>query len=306
MLEMESLTIHTVSRCNRFFATETRHPLVSVIRLSEGADIPESVRFGFYTLWLKEWTGGICPSCFGQKACDFNDGTLIPLQPGRPAVPELSKDSNGTGRLLCFQASVFDPLTLRKGSDNYSFFRYRPEESLHLSRREREILEREMDGIEMELNWGVDECSRTILAQRIRLTLDYALRFYRQQFILRHAENQELVNRTDLELEAFFRSGRARSVQIPAAKEFAGLFGCSEAYFNDLLKQETGKRTPDYVQCKRIAFARELLRQGRSSVEEVAAQLGFRGDPAFCALFRRLAEMPPQGSFRQSDAHPLN
>ena len=70
------------------------------------------------------------------------------------------------------------------------------------------VLEREMDEIGEELHWGVDEYCYTILAGRIRLLLDYASRFYRRQFILRHNENQEMLERTDRELEIFFQTGK--------------------------------------------------------------------------------------------------
>lgn len=65
-----------------------------------------------------------------------------------------------------------------------------------------------MDEIGEELHWGVDEYCYTILAGRIRLLLDYASRFYRRQFILRHNENQEMLERTDRELEIFSRPER--------------------------------------------------------------------------------------------------
>ena len=128
------------------------------------------------------------------------------------------------GRLLCFHASVFDPLGAGGSSGGYSFFKYDIGESLHLSCREKAVLEREMDEIDEELSWGVDEYCHAILAGRIRLLLDYASRFYGRQFILRHDENLAVLDCTDRRLGTFFRSGKAPHERLPSAELFARLF----------------------------------------------------------------------------------
>ena len=129
------------------------------------------------------------------------------------------------------------------------------------------MLEGEMDGIEAELDWGIDEYCYSILSGRIRLLLDYASRFYRRQFIIRHDENQAMLNRTDRQLNAFFRAGRARYERLPSAEDFAGVFGCSPAYFNDLLKHETGKDTARYVAFRELSCAGEALCRGTARPE---------------------------------------
>ena len=144
---MKPLTVKTIARCNQLLSTQTSNPLVSVIRLSETTDRPDLFQFGFYTVWLKAWCG-CCPSTLGWRACDFSDGILFALQPGRPMARELWQCDAGKaeGRLLCFHASVLDPLRA-KGDGHYTFFNYNTDECLHLSRRERLLLEREIDEI---------------------------------------------------------------------------------------------------------------------------------------------------------------
>lgn len=280
--------IESIDRCNRLFSTRTCHPQVSVIRLPQGIARPAVLRLGFYGVWLHPG-GEDCPPCFGRQTCDFRDGTLTALAPGQAVEPELWRGGCGsTSRLLCFDPALFDPLAPGCGSPRYSFFGYATDESLHLSHRERTLLERELTGLEEELDWGVDACSRSILSERIRLVLDYVTRFYRRQFILRHDANEALLRRTDADLLAFFRSGRAARMPLPAAADFGGRFGCSAAYFDDLLMCETGKTTQSYVLAKRLSVAEELLSCGAYRPEEVALRLGFPTDAAFCRLFRRL------------------
>lgn len=287
------MVVRTVTQCNKLFSAKTPHPLVAVIRLSDTVDIPDLFQFCFHSIWIRKWTGQT-PSCFGGKECDFNEKTLLALQSGTPVSRDLfeSKAGKSDGLLLCFHSSIFNPFKTGKEM-RYSFFRYKMDESLHLSQREQAIVERELFEIEEELYWGVDEYSNTILSERIKLLLDYISRFYKRQFILRHDDNQDMINRTDEWLDEFFGSGKCRYMPLPTTLDFAGMFGCSPDYFNDLLKHETGKNTEDYINFKRIARAENLLKQGIMRVEEVAAELGFSTDSAFCVLFKKLrGEMP--------------
>lgn len=301
------MTLETVSQCNDFFSVRTLNPLVSVIRLPTAKDVPGQLQFGFNALFIREKTD-FQPACLGRKECDFNDGTLVALQPNTqfdPCIWESGKEKVG-GLLLCFHNRLYNPFSKGKMSTRYSFFRYGIDESLQLSLRERITLEKEIDDIENELCWGFDEFSCTILAERIRLLLDYVSRFHKRQFILRHDRNQKLVNRTDQWIEDFFSSGKARYAPLPTARDFAGMCGCTPDYFNDLLKHETGKYTDDYVNLKRISFAEVQLRKGDRDIKDVAADLGFPTDLVFCSLFKKLRGESPENILSKSGTGFLN
>lgn len=281
--------------------------MVSVIRLPTAKDVPGQLQFGFNALFIREKTD-FQPACLGRKECDFNDGTLVALQPNTqfdPCIWESGKEKVG-GLLLCFHNRLFNPFSKGKMSTRYSFFRYGIDESLQLSLRERITLEKEIDDIENELCWGFDEFSCTILAERIRLLLDYVSRFHKRQFILRHDRNQKLVNRTDQWIEDFFSSGKARYAPLPTARDFAGMCGCTPDYFNDLLKHETGKYTDDYVNLKRISFAEVQLRKGDRDIKDVAADLGFPTNLVFCSLFKKLRGESPENILSKSGTGFLN
>ena len=301
------MILETVSQCNDFFSVRTLNPLASVIRLPAVKDIPGQLQFGFNALLVRGRTD-FQPTCLGRKECDFSDGALVALQPNvqvDPCIWESGKEK-ADGLLLCFHNRLFNPCLKGKMSTRYSFFRYGIDESLQLSLRERITLEKEIDDIENELCWGFDDFSCTILAERIRLLLDYVSRFHKRQFILRHDRNQKLVNRADQWIEDFFRSGKARYVPLPTARDFAGMFGCTSDYFNDLLKHETGKCTEDYVNSKRISFAVVQLRKGDRDIKDVAADLGFPTDQVFCSLFRKLRGESPEDILSKSGAEFLN
>lgn len=302
-----TIYVKSIDRCNRLFSTRTSHPLVSVIRLNSGVELSGSLCFGFYSVWLRP-DAACCPTCYGRQEFDFCDGMLISLPPGRTVERDLwsGKSCGLGGRVLCFHPTLFDPLAAGSSTRRYSFFRYATNESLHLSHRERMILERELNGIEEELNWGIDESSQLILSGRIRLMLDYVTRFYQRQFILRHDANVALLRRTDADLEDFFRSGLACRMPLPGAADLAGRFGCSTDYFDDLLACETGKTSQAYVTAKRLSEAERLLKCAHNRPEEVARQLGFPTDYDFCRAFRKLGGRDACCHLPKTDSGPLN
>lgn len=283
------LTIKTVSRCNQLFSVKTLHPTVSLIKFTGSAPLSQPVRLGLYAVWLTIGGGG-SPALFGRREYDFSDGLLMVSSPGQLVDNRWWRGGceEAEGRLLCFHPSWIRLLKSGREVGARSFFRYRPDEALHLSLRECAVLLREMESLEEELRWGIDECSQAILGDRMGLLLDYVGRFYKRQFITRREVEPDWVGATDAWLEHFFRSGLARRSALPTAEVLAARAGCSPAYFDDALKQATGKDTRNYVNAKRIALAESLLQQGTLGVEEVAETLGFPTSRDFCALFRRL------------------
>ena len=176
---MKSLVVQTIAHCNELFAAPNLHPLVSLIRWPKAKPFPVSLRFGFYTVWLRG-TQGCCPAAFGQGTCDFCEGTLLLVQPGNRVEGSWWTDTGGAkeGWLLCFHPSLFEENRMSGRLESYTFFRYAGNEALHLSLRERKIVEREVQYLEEELGRGVDEYSCAILADRILLLLDYVARSY--------------------------------------------------------------------------------------------------------------------------------
>lgn len=292
---MNGSTIVSISRCNELFSTETRHPLATLIELPVTATLDAATRFGFHTVWLKSGCG-CCASDLGWKGYDFSDAVLVALEPGEAVGEELCRtDCCGEcGHLLCFHSSLTPVLQDDRRKGGYGFFGYRKSEALHLSQREWIVLEHEMERIDEELRWGIDESTHRIVGERISLFLDYVTRFYRRQFITRHDSCTEAVRMVDRWLQKFFVSGMAQYSEIPSVRFFAGRWGCSEAYFDDMLRAETGKYTSEYVDCKRVAFAEAMLKRRDKNLSEVAVQLGFPTDRAFRIFFERLEGRRPE------------
>ena len=292
---MKPLFIDTIAGCNRIFAARTFHPMVCLTRPAKAAVPASAMQFGFYTLWL-----GRCPEsaavALGRRKVDFSDGTLLACRPGETVPQDLCSpvDGSSENRMLGFHPLLVGNGKTGAAIQGRSFFQYAGNEALHLSLRERAVLEREMDGIDEELHWGIDPSSRSMLCLRINLLMCYIDRFYRRQFITRHEADRPLREQVDRRIDDFFRSGKARTSVLPSADSFARESGCSPAYFDDLLRSETGKNTAEYVACRRLRLAETWLAENSMPVDEVAAALGFPSGSAFCSLFRRLTGKAPE------------
>ena len=134
------LKIGTVHQCNCCLGSKTLHPLVSVIDLSK-ADLSAhtGIKFDFYTILLSECK---CEAyMYGHQYYDFSDGTLLCLSPGESInMKENSKNFPSKGWILAFHPDLICGTPLGLNIHNYTFFSYLPEEALHISLREKQIL----------------------------------------------------------------------------------------------------------------------------------------------------------------------
>jgi AraC family transcriptional activator of pobA len=278
-----------VCTCNKLFCEKTLHPLVSVIDLSKGCDEHQIRVDGYAVLLRKSLTK---KHSYGRKSYDFSDATLLFNAPDKAIDMEEQGFLKSGGTLLVFHPDLFCGNPLGQSIKDFTFFNYHPDEALHLSCCERRLIKQCLDLIKEELKWGVDKLSATIICDHITLLLHYCQRFYQRQFITRHDADAELVKKVDAELEDYLTSGRIANEGKPSASQFANQLMMSVAYFNDLLKQETGKEFTEYMKLKSIDIAKRLIYQ--KSDEDIATMLGFCSTACFQHLFEKVTGITTQ------------
>lgn len=154
------LKIGTVHQCNCCLGSKTLHPLVSVIDLSKADLSPHTdIKFGFYTILLSECK---CEAyAYGHQCCDFSDGTLVCLTPGESiSMKGNNKEFPSKGWILAFHPDLICGTPLGLNIHNYTFFSYCPEEALHLSLREKQIILEFLERIRQELERCIDRHSK--------------------------------------------------------------------------------------------------------------------------------------------------
>jgi AraC-like DNA-binding protein len=286
------LDLKSVYECNRNLGCKTWHPQVSIINLENPNLEQEAVKFEFYAILLiEECPDGCC--CCGRKYYDYSNATMVFLTPGE--IFRMSEDNTlpDKGYLLAFHPDLLSQTSLKSHIKNYIFFQYRKEEALHLSQRETSKITCCLENIEDELHHPIDAHSSTILSRHIELFLDYCTRYYERQFITRENKNKAILEATEKILDDCMASGRLQSGKLPIPHHIAEKLHLSAAYFNDLLKFETGKTWEEYIQFKQLEKAKQLLLKDDNSPIAVAKQLGYPNVQYFSFIFKKVTGCTP-------------
>ena len=275
-----------VCECNRAFHAETLHPLVSLIDMSSPCERGR-MKTDCYAVVFRHNAGD--GAKYGLQPCDFTDGTLL------FATPDKEIDlATADGKMLVFHPSLTECTPLGLRLKEYSFFKYRQDESLHISCCEEKVIKRCLGCIQDELCWGVDDYSKDIISNAIDLLLGYCRRFYRRQFITRHELNAAAIAVLDGAIDGYFKSGRAATCGLPTASRLAARLRMSAEYMNDMLKSETGKTTAEYIQLRRMSLAKQLLLGTGMTVGGITGLLGFSTEGCFATVFRRITGCTPE------------
>lgn len=287
-----------IAQCNNVFREKTLHPLVSVIDLGSSC-------LGVSQSSIVDWgsTTQVRPDCYcilvmtnvckegeyGLRSYDFRDGTLLFNVPSKTVDIRLCEDNPIQGKLLLFHPCLLVGTPLGKHISGYSFFKYRKEEALHVSAAELRDILHVVSDIEHELKRGVDDFSARILSNDIELFLNFCLRFYHRQFIMRHDAFPCEFERFRAIVDEYLKSGKVRRTGMPCgACRFTSQMDMSAAYLNDLVRNETGKSVSGYAQLRRVELAKQMIIADRDSDAKIALTLGYANVSEFRQLFERL------------------
>lgn len=285
--------INTVTEYSNYVGQEIFHPLVNVVDFSRLKPFVFSkVQMGIYAVFLKDIKCGNI--IYGCNNYDYEEGTLIFVAPGQI----YGVDSKGEIRQACGKALLFHPdlihgTSLGRNIKEYSFFSYEVNEALHLSTRERAIIDDCFDKIVYELEHAIDSHSKTLIVSNIELFLNYSKRFYERQFITRSHVNKDMLSRFEGILEEYFSSGKPIESGLPSVRYCADKLFLSPNYLGDLLKKETGKSAQEHIQLKLIDIAKERIYDSSKSISEIAYELGFKYPQHFTRMFKKNTGLSP-------------
>lgn len=288
----KTIKIGTVHQCNCYMGSKTLHPLVSVIDLSNVNLTQQSIKFGFYTVLLRECQ--CCDFIYGRQYYDYSNGSLLFLTPGQSIEMDENKVLPQKGWMLAFHPDLISCTSLGQNIQNYSFFSYNPDEALHISAREKQKVLECLDNIREELQHAIDCHSRNLITKYIELLLDYCIRFNERQFITRCEANKKLIAKFENILDKYFETGRVKETGLPSVKYCADLLHLSPSYFIDLLKYETGKSVQEHAQLKRIKIAQNQLLTTDKTIARIADELGYPSVQYFTRLFTKIAGYSPR------------
>lgn len=298
----EILNIESIDCFHKILGlTPPNHPLISLISDKESlgrADFDEAlfnVRFStkMYAIMYKDNISGSLS--YGRNTYDFQEGTLIFVQPGQVLkTPDKSEVMGKRGWTLLFHPDLLHNSNLATKMNTYNFFSYESNEALHLSNKEKVFVAGVIEQIKGEIAQNLDQHSQKLIVSNLELFLNYALRFYDRQFFTRTKVNSDYVTSFEKALNQYFENGQAKIHGIPTAVYFGEQLNLSPNYLSDLLKRETGKGIKEYTDEYLIAKAKILLLNSTISVSELAYELGFDYPQSFTRLFRKKTGHSPK------------
>lgn len=158
----------TIKKYSEFFNNKTLHPHINYVDLDLAKPFPrQRVRLDFYAIFIKKT---ICGELrYGNKSYDYSDGSMIFIGPNQIIGSEPEGEMHQPyGKALIFHPDLLKGTSLGKQIYDYSFFSYELNESLHLSDRERQIVDGCYTNIISEINQNIDKHSKKIIIANLR------------------------------------------------------------------------------------------------------------------------------------------
>lgn len=234
---------------------------------------------------------------YGQDYYDYNDGSMLFIAPNQ-LVGSTEYNSKTYAYLLLIHPDFLQGHPLANKIRQYGYFSYAMNEALHLSAQEREIILSVYKIMEQEINARVDEFSQEVIVSQVELLLNYVNRFYKRQFITRKSVNNDILQKSETLLEAYFSTGQTLEKGIPTVQFLSEQLHISPGYLSDLLRSVIGLNAQQYIHLKLIEKAKEKLSATNLTVSEIAFELGFEHSQSFSKLFKSKTKLSPL-AFRQ-------
>lgn len=287
------IVFDTVNQYSQLFNNTTLHPLISFVDL-EKSDLLKRTKFmmNIYAIIIKETNCGDLR--YGNKYYDYEEGTVVFLSPRQIVTQEPEGELHQPyGKALVFHPDLIKGTSLGKQIHEYSFFSYHSNEALHLSEKEREVINNCMENIISEINQTIDKHSKKLIATNLELLLSYFTRFYDRQFITREDAHKGVIQQFETLLNAYLWGSELSTRGLPSVSYFADKLHLSPNYFGDLIKKETGKTALEFIQLKLIDLAKERIFDTNKSLSEISYQLGFKYPQHFTRLFKQKVGVTP-------------
>jgi AraC family transcriptional activator of pobA len=270
------------------------HPLISLVGIKDieidPGRLPGSVVYNFYKTSFKENLTGSLK--YGQGYYDFDEGGLFFKAPNQVAG---NGENNGdhSGYTMLIHPDFLLNYPLARKISQYGFFSYSVNEALHLSEKEKDTIVTIFKNIEDELRSRIDDFSHDVIISQIETLLNYSNRFYKRQFITRKAVNNDLLQKLEELLDAYFAGDKGQTPGIPTVQFLADTLNLSPVYLSDMLRSLTGQSAQQHIHNKLIEKAKEKISTTTLSISEIAYQLGFEHPSSFNKLFKAKTKLGP-------------
>lgn len=273
-----------------------KHPLISIVDFRKTPitiALPNvKVVCGFYQIGFKG--GGPGSIKYGRERYDYQDGSMMYIAPNQVLeYGDIDYKDYDQNWMLVISPELLQSSSLASKMDDYDFFEYQANEALHVSEKEKGIIESIVEKIQLELDSNMDDFSEEVIISNVELLLNYSKRFYNRQFITRKRFSNDVVDKFEVVLKDYFQQGLQTQQGIPTAAYMADKLCYSPNYLNGLMKKATDKSVLELIHAKVIELAKVELLNSEKNVSEIAFALGFEYSQYFSRLFKKKTGMTP-------------
>lgn len=283
----------TIKKYSEEFNNKMLHPLINLVDLNKSNQLLRTkFTLNFYAIIIKETHCGDLR--YGNKYYDYSDGSMVFFSPNQIITPEPEGELHQPyGIALIFHPDIIKGTSLGKQIHEYSFFGYQSNEALHLSEKEKDIVNNCFENITTEISQNIDRHSKKLIVANLELLLKYCSRFYDRQFVTRENANHGIIEQFEALLIEYIFGEKLKTEGLPSVAYFADELHLSPNYFGDLIKKETGKSALEFIHLKLMETAKEKILDTTKSISEVAYELGFKYPQHFTRLFKQKLGISP-------------
>ena len=287
-----------IQNISEFYDVATKHSLITILNYEEvksGKIIKnEPISFDFYKIsFVKNFNGFIQ---IGNTKFDGDNGVLHFVEPRQ--IYTCNSTNAWKGFEILIHPNIFNKHFTYKKISTYDFFSYEVNETLLLTKEEKESVGNLMEMAWKEFN-NKDDFSIPIILSYISTLLNLSERFYARQFETRKKLNNQLSSDFYNLLKTYYIKNTNNEIQQPAVQYFADKLNVTPNYLSDTVRHHSGKPALTIIHDFVVEEAKRLLSNTNHTVSEISYQLGFEYPNYFSRLFKRKTKLSPT-EFRKS------
>ena len=281
-----------IQNISEFYAIDLKHPLINILKYEEvnsGKIIKnEPISFDFYKIsFVRNFNGFIQ---IGNTKFEGDNGVLHFVEPKQ--VYTCNSTNPWKGYEINIHPNIFNKHFTHKKISTYDFFSYEVNETLLLTKEEKESV-----GSLMEMAWkefnNKDDFSIPIILSYISTLLNLSERFYARQFETRKKLNNQLSNDFYKLLRTYYAKETKNKLEQPTVQYFAGQLNVTPNYLSDTIRHHSGKSTLTIIHDFVVEEAKRQLLNTNHTVSEISYHLGFEYPTYFSRLFKRKTKFSP-------------
>lgn len=219
--------IYSISQLNDLMKRGTDHPLITVIDKPEMFDCDKCA---FHVIIFRANTSRENGK-FGRSLNDFRAGTISFYAPGSRL------DLTDCLGIIAFDNDYFGGV-----ADEYPYFYFNEDESLHISANDLKKWQEIAFMLKKELQENIDSSTKNLLRDGLHALLDLAQRFYMHQIYLREKQYSNVPENVEQMISDNFNSGK----RLPTISIMAKRMNMSNAYLDEVMTVMTGKNTASF------------------------------------------------------------